>query len=131
MRSSVGLLAAGVVGFLAVLGPASEGHAATAFFSGAFITRVQQDISAVRGPGGRATITIDRHFPLAGVCLYAGTIDGPTGWALEFPVEHPAYKSLLALALTAYANGRAVDIEYDDAFGAGTTCRITGLAITN
>lgn len=104
---------------------------ASATISNALITRIQHEISSPRGPNGRAWIAIDRTFPLTGNCLYAGTVNGPAGWMLEFDTEHGSFKSFFASALAAYSSGRTVEITYDDGFGAGTTCRITGLVVSD
>jgi len=122
-RAALALFAASFVFF------SGTSNAASASLNGAFITKVQHDLSTTRGPNGRAYITIDRHFPLAGVCMYSGGVDAPSGWMLEFSVEHGSFKSMLALALTAYAAGHSVNLDYDDGFGPGTTCRITNLQI--
>jgi hypothetical protein len=106
---------------------AASAFGASASIDGAVIVGAQHDLQTMRGPNGRAYIILDRHFPLAGVCAYAGAVDAPSGWKLEFSVEHGSFNSLFALAMTAYATGRSVHVGYDDAFGAGTTCRITNL----
>lgn len=114
---------------LSLLTASLSSLAATATLNGAYVTRVMATIETARGPSGRAFLAVDRHFDLAGVCQFAGTVDGPSGWMMEFHVEHPSYKSLLSIALTAQSTGRSVRIEYDDGFGAGTNCRITALEI--
>jgi len=109
---------------------ASSAFGASASIDGAFITGVLHDIETTRGPSGRAWIALDRHFPLAGGCVYFGAIDGPSGWMLEYTVESASFNAMFALALTAYSSGRSVHVDYDDGFGSGTTCRITNIFIS-
>jgi len=46
---------------------------------------------------------------------------------LEFDTSLSSFESLYAVALSAHATGRKVSIDYDGAFGIGTSCRITGI----
>lgn len=48
---------------------------------------------------------------------------------LEFDTTLSSFESLYALALSAHAAGKLVNIRYDDALGAETSCRITSIRV--
>ncbi len=71
---------------LAALAP-SRGMAATASIDPADIVQIWHNLDTTRGPSGRAWIMLDRHFTLAGNCVYAGAVDNQSGRMIEFDVE--------------------------------------------
>jgi hypothetical protein len=118
----------GILGVISLVIPALA-WSDSAFISGAYIVKVEHDLSNVRGPNGRGYIYLDRTFPVPGVCSYGGGLNQPGGWYLEFSAEHGSFRPLFTLAITAYASGRSIRVDYDDGFGSGTSCRITSLRI--
>lgn len=103
--------------------------AATGTVSGVTIAKVMHNTELTRGTKGRAWITLSGRFNPVGDCVFMGGIDSPANWALEFHVEHEAFKAMYAQALTAYAMKSLVTIHYDDGFAGSTTCRITSINI--
>ncbi len=101
--------------------------AASATADNMLIIAIQQLRDDARGTNGRAFIYVDTNFTLPGDCKYIGM----TTPALEIDTTHGSYKSILSLAMLAYVNGKKISAHYDDEFGSGTTCRLTGLQIHN
>lgn len=116
------------VGALLISAP---GLAATGSVSGAVITQLQTFRSSNSGASGSFYVTLDTRFTLAGGCLYGGNIDAPANWILQFDAEHASFKAIYATALSAHAAAKLVQVFYDDGFGPGTSCRITGLVVEN
>jgi hypothetical protein len=122
------LFIAGAIASSCLLSPVAV-HASSSSETNIHIVKLQQDTDTTRGPSGRAYIQLDRAFALPGVCVYSGGNNTPSGWKLEMNVEHPSFKSMWALAITAYTAGRSIDVYFDDNFGGGTTCRVTSIII--
>jgi hypothetical protein len=118
-----------LIGFILAILAAANAFAATGSITGTLVSRVWHYTDTTRGPGGRAYVTVTSRFNTVGGCLYGGGIDAPQNWFLEFHVEHGSFKAMYAQALLAYANKSMVTIYYDDGFGSGTSCRITGFIL--
>jgi hypothetical protein len=110
---------------LAIFGLTSQPALAATGTITAQIVAVGHTVALPSQPNGYVYIRLSQRFTLAGACAYSGTVDAPANWNLRIDSSDASYRGLLAVALSAYATGKTVRVDYDDIFGVGSECRVT------